>query len=374
MNIAIPTILSTKKIVGVAEYLRNLVSNLQKIDTQNEYYIITFPQNRYLFNIIKENFHEIVIPVRDDSRALLRLNYYFWQSLNFKKILNKYKIDIVHFPCPWFIPQNVTSIVTVHDLVETKYNKYGFFNNYFKNKIIENTIRNSDAIISVSKNTKMDIKSTYHKDSQLVLNGPPTKYQTDENIENNILVNYGIKKNRYFIFIGTLLRHKNIINQISAFKLFYEKNKNMKFLIVGKRDNAYSAIQKAIKKSNLENYVILAGYVDDLIKNTLLLNSNCLMYVSHYEGFGFPILDAQHLSIPVITSETSSMPEIAGKGALFVNPNNINQISNAMEQVVNNDNLRSSLIHNGIENINRFSWKRCAEETIRVYNKLFDKS
>jgi glycosyltransferase involved in cell wall biosynthesis len=373
MRIAIPTILSTKQLVGVAEYLRNLIENAQILDSENEYFIITFSQNRHFFDIHKKNFHEIVVPIFDYSRVYLRINYFLWQTLMFNNIVHKNGIDIIHFPCPWLIPKNIKSLATIHDLVEIKLNKYGQLNNYFKKKMIESTVRNSNVLISVSRSTQNDLQILFDKDSHLIENGiSKNDNSAHSNKTSEVLNKYRLKKGRYFIFVGTLLKHKNILNQVKAFKLF-DKNKNeMKFVIVGKKDNATREIKNSIKKWNLEGKIILTGYIEDNVKDILVKNSVCLMYVSKYEGFGFPILDAQKLSVPVITSNISSMPETAGKGALLVNPTDINQIAKSMEDIVLNTKLRDELINKGLDNIKRFSWKRSTELTIELYQSLYN--
>ena len=376
MRIAIPTILSTKQKVGVAEYLKNLIDNIQILDSKNEYFIITFPQNRHFFNIYKKNFHEIVVPIYDYSRVFLRINYFLWQTLMFNNILKKNRIDITHFPSPWFIPRNIKSIVSVHDLVEIKLNKYSYVNNLFKKKMIENTVRNSNVLISVSRNTQNDLQILFNKKSYLIENGISNHNLTPDHSDKikEVLNKFGLSKGYYFIFIGTLLKHKNISNQIKAFKLFDEKKKGMKFVIIGKEDNATPEIKKTIKKWNLKDRIVLTGYVEDNIKDILLENSASLLYASNYEGFGFPILDAQKLSIPVITSNVSSMPETAGRGAILVDPTDINHIAKSMEEIITDTKLRDKLIYYGRENIKRFSWKRCAEKTVELYYNFFNQS
>ena len=368
MKIAIPTILSTKRMVGVAEYLKNLIEHLQEIDNKNEYYIITFKQNRYLFKLWNKNFHEITIHVFDFSRIFLRINYFLWQKFYFLHFVKKNKIDLVHFPCPWILPPKIKSIVTFHDLVEFHINKYGKFNNMIKQKVIRSSIKNANKIISVSQNTREDLIKLFKIESTTIYNGVnKNNLSFDTILINEVMKKYNLKNKEYFLFIGTLQHHKNILNIVEAFKIFLGKKWKFELVIIGKKDNAFRDIKRKIKRNHLIGNIKILGYISEKEKYIILQEAKCLLYTSFYEGFGFPILDAQIRKIPVITSNTSAMPEIAGKGALLVNPEKPDDIARAMCLIDSNIPLKENLILKGYDNINRFSWERNAKEVIKFY-------
>ncbi len=372
MIIAISTVLSTRKMTGVAVYLINLIDSLQKSDDINEYYILTTPHNKYMFDLYKPNFKRIVIPVFDYSRIFLRLNYILWQLFRFNHFLQKNKIELIHFPSPWFIPSRINTVVTIHDLVEFKFKKYSSFNNYLKKLMIKVSIKNSKNIISVSQSTANDIEYYFQKTPTVIYNGnKTTKNSLKENSDQIVETRNNYKEIKYFIFIGTLLKHKNLENTLEAFKLFAQTNNYINFLIIGKKDNGYISIWKKILKYELKNRIKILGYVDNITKEKIFSNALCLIYCSNYEGFGFPILEAQSLGIPVITSNNSAMPEIAGNGAILVDPNNIYEICIAMKEIVEDRTLREDLISKGYENIKKYSWEDCALKTVEVYNGTF---
>jgi glycosyltransferase involved in cell wall biosynthesis len=375
MKIFIPTILSTKRTVGVAEYLVNLIKYLQKIDTENEYYILTTVQNSYMFDLKNKNFHEIKIHVYDFSRMFLRLNYFAWQLFYFKRLIKTLNIDIIHFPCPWFIPKNLKSITTVHDMTEFHIRKYNTINNYIKREMIKWTFKNSSDIIVVSQNTYEDVIGYFQGNVYTIYNGGG---ELNEKVfrSDTLLKKHNLVSKNYFVFIGTLQKHKNINNLIEAYNIFILSNLSLtiKLVLIGKKDNALNDIHKKIEEYSIQNYVQILGYMPEEEKNKILQEAFCLLYPSLYEGFGFPILDAQSRGIPVITSNISSMPEISGEGALLIDPVNHECIAKAMSDLVQNNDLRSELINKGFKNIKRFSWARCAEQTLKVYKKTFTNS
>jgi glycosyltransferase involved in cell wall biosynthesis len=370
MKIVISTILSTKRMVGVAEYLKNLIEHLQRIDNENEYYILTFTQNRYMFNLWNNKFREIIIPVYDLSRTFLRLNYFVWQLINFAAFIKKNNIDLIHFPCPWMIPKNTNSIVTIHDLVEYRIKKYNRINNFIKKKIIRISIKNSKKIISVSNYTAKDLLKTFRVSSTVIYNGVNKNTFYTKRTLLNVMRKYNLIEKEYFLFIGTQQKHKNINNLIIAFSIFIQENKNIKLILIGGKDNDSKRIENHINKYKLSESVKILGYLNEDEKNIILQEANCLFYPSLYEGFGFPILDAQLRNVPVVTSNIASMPEIAGAGAILVNPQNPHEIAEAMKNIFSDPKLRQELITEGNENIKRFSWKECVEKTYNSYYEM----
>jgi glycosyltransferase involved in cell wall biosynthesis len=371
MKILIPTILSTKNKVGVSEYLIGLINSLQQIDHTNEYFIITTNENRHFFNLTICNFHEIVVNIFDISRASLRLQYLFFSKFRIPSLVKKHKIDLIHEPCSWFINKKLTTIVTIHDIVEINNPKYSFLFNFIKRKMILSSINNSTAIISVSKQTTKEIKEIKNRNFYTIYNGISHIKKSEFEIDLNVLEKYNLKSKQYFIFVGTLLKHKNLLSLLEAFRRFNNANSYFKLVLAGKEGNSIKRLQDFIKKYSLENQIILTGYFEDNEKSSLIKNAASLLLVSKNEGFGFPILEAQALGVPVITSNTSSMKEISNDSAILIDPNSIESITKAMLEVVKNDGLVSKLIILGYKNANRFSWNKAALSTIEVYKKVF---
>ena len=147
------------------------------------------------------------------------------------------------------------------------------------------------------------------------------------------------------------------------------QNDKLQLVIAGSKGWLSNKIYKLPKRLGIEHKVKFLGYVADEKLPALYSGAKALLFPSLFEGFGLPILEAQACGCPVLTSNTSSMPEVAGKGAIYVDPYNIDDIVKGMERL-KREGERGKLIKAGFENIKRFSWEKCARETLRVFGDL----
>jgi glycosyltransferase involved in cell wall biosynthesis len=195
--------------------------------------------------------------------------------------------------------------------------------------------------------------------------------------KNRVLIQYGLKKNRYFLFVGTVQPRKNLERLIRAFdrfltmddrgsKMGVEGRKLYKLIVVGGKGWKSENIYRLPKELGIEDRVSFLGRVSDEELAALYSGATALTYPSLFEGFGLPIIEAFACSCPVITSNISSMPEVAGKAALLVDPYNIEAIFKAMRLLASNDLFRSSLIKKGILRSSYFDWKNTAVKTLEV--------
>lgn len=375
MRILIPTILSTKNKVGVTNYLIELISNLQLLDKSNEYFIITTNDNHRFFNIYSNNFYEIRIKLKEYSRIQHRLFYSVWHHFFLPRIVRQKKIDILHIPCTWFISPNQNTVVTIHDLIEVNTPKYSIMLNSIKRKLIFSSIRNAKHIISVSNATTDEIKKYRAHDITTIRNGISSPHVKQTSFDKlNMLRKYNLQRQKYFVFIGTLQHHKNLINLIRAFSLLLINIKDFKLVLIGKKDNAFRVLRNERKRLGLIDQVILTGHLAEEDKQELLINSFCLCLISFEEGFGFPVLEAQSAGIPVIASDIPSLKETSGSAAILVNPSDIIDITTKMMLLLNDTSLKALLIKDGLDNVNRFSWNENAKETIKTYEKVYNSS
>lgn len=365
MKIAIPTITSTQVITGVAEYLINLIDGLQRVDDTNEYVIITCPENRYMFHLWKWNFREKIVNIPYNPRFIMMPLYHLWQSFIFVSWCKKSKIDLVHLPNTLFVSKRINSIITIHDLAEFYFPRYSIIRNAIRRQMIKSAIHNAKRIIAVSNSTRQDLKILGAANVKTIYNGFSGKDTNDYN--NNILSTCNISHKKYFIFVGSLIKHKNVLNLLIAFNLFVRKNPTIKLVLCGNRGNAYDEIVKFLVQNNLKDNIVLTGYIDELSKKVLIKNAIALTFLSYYEGFGFPIVEAQSLGTPVIISNTSSLPEIAGDSAFVTTPDDIIGIVSLLEKLNSNPNGFTENIEKGYENLLRFSWALCSVTTLQTY-------
>lgn len=279
-------------------------------------------------------------------------------------------------PDAFFVPAHVlpvishpkNSTVVIHDIAYELFpESYPTLHRNYLRFSTKYALKHAKKIIVPSQNTKDDILRFY-------------KWVDEKKI---FVIHHGIKKVNpptggekergksfnfpYFLYIGRLELKKNILGILRAFDLFKAQYKSShKLILVGNFGFGGEKIKEAAVKHRFKNDIILTGWVNEEKKDELLTNADVFLFPSFYEGFGFPILEAQSFDVPVITSCISSMPEIAGEGAILVEPHNVEEIKDAIIRVVSDSDLRNILIEKGNENLKKFSWQTCAQKTLEI--------
>jgi glycosyltransferase involved in cell wall biosynthesis len=177
---------------------------------------------------------------------------------------------------------------------------------------------------------------------------------------------------RYLLYIGTLQPRKNLDRVVDAFARLADNPAlaDVQLVLAGKRGWLYDALFAQVERLGLSGRVLFPGYVPASDLPALLGGALAFVFPSLYEGFGLPVLEAGACGVPVITSNTSSLPEVAGDAALLVDPYDVDAIAEAMYRLVTDDALRAELARRGLENVKRFSWEKCARETLAVIEGL----
>lgn len=226
-------------------------------------------------------------------------------------------------------------------------------------------------IIAVSENTKKDLVELYNVCSDrisVIYEGASNNSSKFEilNLKSNLndkILNY----KPYLLFVGRLEKRKNVEGIIEAFKILKEKyNIPHKLVLAGKPGFGYEGIMYQVSRIKYKDDIIFTGFVSEEEKWQLLKNANAFLFPTFYEGFGLPILEAQNLGVPVVTSNISSLPEVGGESVLYANPNRPEEIAEAAFRLISNQNIRDDIIKKGYENIKRFDWEKCASEIARI--------
>jgi glycosyltransferase involved in cell wall biosynthesis len=253
-----------------------------------------------------------------------------------------------------------------HDLNFEHYPKdlpYSFrwYYRYFFPKFAKKAVR----IATVSEFSKMDITKQYGKDPQLidvVYDGANDLYKPLSQEDISYTREKYTEGCPYFIFIGSLHPRKNLVNLFKAFDIFRnDYNGNVKLLIVGARKWWTKEIGKALQEMHFSNEVVFSGRLDAEELTKVLGSALALTYVSYFEGFGIPIVEAFRCGVPVITSNVTSMPEIAGEAALLVDPFQPVSIAGAMSMIAKDKTLREALISKGLDRRDKFTWQKTAD-------------
>ena len=299
--------------------------------------------------------------------------------------INKSNIDILHVPAhyhtqitPFFMNKNLKRILTIHDLTpllfpETHIKKNAILWNSTL-KLIKGKV---DTIITDSRSTKMDcikyLKIPAEKIKVVPL-AAGKQYRPSyslNTIRQELKFRYNLKI-PFILCVGTLEKRKNIPTLIKAFSKLKKEDINHKLVIIGQQGWKYKNIFKIIHKLGLNNEIIFTGYVpdEDLVK--FYNAADLFVYPSIYEGFGLPPLEAMACGTPVITSNTSSLPEVVGNAGITVNPCETDILTGKMYKVLNNTNLQDKLSRKGIKRANKFSWDKTARETWKVYEDTYN--
>lgn len=349
-------ILSHSHLTGIGRYAFEI---LKRIVVNKKFNFILFSDkiNSYCQELSKIDNVKIV-----QYEINRRLFSQIWSQTVLVYEIIKNKIDVFWSPThrlPLILPKKIKTVLTIHDLIcykapETMIKSSMILDKY----LMPLSIKKSDHVISVSENTARDLVSKL-------------KVRNDKisviHLAGFLKKNYFSKKSNYLLFVGTIEPRKNISLFLKAFS--YSNIKNLKLIIVGKKGWGNIDLDKLVRKYRVNNKVFYKNYVSD--KELSKLYSKCYAVVlpSLYEGFGLPIVEALSFSKPLLTSSISSMPEIARKSALYIDPKNLYSIINKLK-MINSKKIYEKLQQNAYIENKKYSWKKSADMTLEVLKKV----
>ena len=246
---------------------------------------------------------------------------------------------------------------------------------------IEKAIRRADLVFTISEFAKKQIVELMKLDDRKVKAiylGIDKRFLAEDNQLSEV-AKQGLSDKKYILFVGTFEARKNIVRLIEAFALLKKRHefemKEIKLAIIGKPAGSVFSdrsrqIDEVIKKYRLEDYVVLCGYVSDNSLPSFYRGALIVAFPSLHEGFGFPIIEGFASGVPVLTSNVTSMPEIAGNAAILVDPYDINDIENKLRMLILDKKLRDNLILAGQERIKEFTWECCVNTMVNYLHRL----
>lgn len=360
MNIGINArFLFTDILEGIGRYSWETTKRMILYHPEDQFYLFfdrPFPE-RY---IIAEN----ITPVIVQPPARHPLLFYTWFEISLPRALKKHKIDVFYSPDNFMsLKVDMPTLLVVHDLA------YLHFPQHFKlshlayyRYFMPKYINKANHIITVSNFVKKDIQFYFQVPSNRISVG----YNALPARSLNINRNKPIDKD-YFIFVGSLNERKNIKNLINAFRKTLFGNRDVILVLVGKPYNLSKEVKESISLGIDKGYIVhLQDLTDDKLMNWIY-HAKALVYPSLFEGFGIPIIEAMSIGTPVITSNVSSMPEVAGGAAILVDPNQPEEIHSAMTSTLTNPGRVERLKKLGKERVKTFSWQRTSNI---IYDKL----
>ncbi len=355
---------------GIGRYVRNLISELSKVDHKNQYVIF----------LGEDDFEDFEPPTKNFEKFLVGGSYYsFSEQLILPWQIKKAHCDLVHFSHFNFpVIYEKPFVVTIHDLIP-----YLFPGQKMKRAIhrvaykfvIHKVVKKALKIIAVSENTRRDLIKYLEvppEKIKVIYEGVEKRYleKKSEDEIRAVLQKYKITPS-YFLYVGVFRNHKNLPVLLKAFKRYQEEfSKKERLVLVGEKDPEYKEVDILIKKLSLQNQIITPGKISD--KDLVCLYQGALAFIfpSLYEGFGLPPLEAMAAGTPVISSRAASLPEILDRAALFFNPKDIDELLALMKRVKSDKELQSNLEKKGLSQVKKYSWKKMAKETLNIYRSL----
>lgn len=363
MKIAVNTRLLIKnKLEGIGWFTYESLKRIVHKHPEHDFYFI-FDRAFDPSFIFEKNVHPIIVgpPARHP------ILFYIWFEWSIPRILKKIKADLFISPDAFCSLRNPgKSLLVIHDLNFEHYpeNLPWLVRKYYR-YFTPKFARKADRIATVSEFSKQDIVNQYNINPSLidvVYNGANERFTPiDETVKQETRSRYS-HNNAYFLFIGALNPRKNLVNLFKAFDLFKTSDKqHTQLLIVGEKMWWSGPIKDTYEQMIYKDDVLFTGRLEPDELHKVMGAALALTYVSYFEGFGIPIIEAFNSEIPVITANVSSMPEIAADAAILVDPYSPESIAGAMHEMACNPEKRTALINKGKKRRKDFSWEQTAD-------------
>jgi glycosyltransferase involved in cell wall biosynthesis len=351
---------------GTGNYIFNLIRELKKRENI-KLSLITYGSKSPFPDLIK------IIPKYPFFYATA-----LW-SLTLSLQKNQFdELDIVHNPAHFYLMNKPGKryVCTIHDLTPVICPSWHpLWKVWFSRFFFPLLVKNSDKIIADSHNTKRDLINYYsvppEKIAVIYLGTSPEFQQLPENEIKSIRDKYELK-NPFVLFVGNIEPRKNIPTLLKAFSICRKKQPELKLVIVGQKGWKYGGVFRTLRSLCLENEVIFLHYIPHEDLPAIYNAAELFVYPSLYEGFGLPPLEAMQCGVPVITSNTSSLPEIVGEDGAMVSPYDVEGLADLMSALLFDTHLRAENIRNGLSRAKMFSWEKCARQTWEIYKELYN--
>lgn len=344
---------NTLKRTGVENYSYFLINELLKLA----------PDDITLISPKKINLpaKQIVIPF-PRLWTQLRLSLKLFLSRKIKNLfVPSHVMPIIH-------PKN--TVITIHDVAFKRFPKsYGRMSRWYLNWGTKYAVKHARHIITPSETTKKDLIKYYRANPDKITviplgYGKKTTHHSDFEI-NKTLQNYSLQTKNYLLFVGRIESKKNIQTLVRAFESFSKIHPTVKLVLAGKTGVGGSDVLKSINNPN----IVVTGFIHNKEKQILLEHCLCFVFPSLFEGFGLPLLEAMEAKVPIIASKIPTSFEIAKQNALFFKTHDTEELAHLMNQIVTNTDLRQKLTAHHKETLRKYSWEKCAKETLRVLQK-----
>lgn len=359
MKIAINTRFLLKgQLEGVGGFTYQVVQRL--VERHPEHEFIFLFDRPYAEEFI---FAKNVTPVVLFPPARHPILWYLWFEWAVVRALKKYEVDVLFSPDAYLsLRSSVKTVMVVHDIAYVHYpDQIPFLFKKYHQRFVPRYLQRADTIATVSNYTKQDLIQHFPNIKHKIVvtcNGcKPDFLPLDAATCQSVRTQYA-EGQAYFFYIGSINPRKNVHRLIAAFDQFKQQSQSpIKLLIGGRFGWQTGEVKTAYEEAEYKDDIVFLGYISDEELPRLMGAALALTYVSLFEGFGVPLLEAMQCGVPVITSNLSSMPEVAGEAGLLVNPHSVDDIAKKILRIFKEEKLRKDLIEKGKEQAKRFTWE-----------------
>lgn len=346
-----------KRRTGIEEYSYQVIRHLRDI-LPSDAQVVLYVRKKWRVGVPDIDF---VLPENWVVRGLWAPRFWTQIALSIEMLWRA--PDVLFVPAhtvPLIHPRR--TVVTIHGLeYEFCPEGYSLWERIYMHYSIKFSCQAASTVICVSENTKRDVMKLYQVTEKKIAVISEGYEQTGSMKQESGIKNEN--KKPYLLFIGRLETRKNIVRIIEAFEILKEKYRiPHELILAGKPGYGYERICAKIQDSRFKNHIKEVGYVTEEEKWDLLKNADVFLFPTLYEGFGIPVLEAQSVGVPVVTSATSSLPEVAGAGGVLVDPTSVESIAEGVEALLSDPKLHSGIIEKATHNVSRYSWLSCAQK------------
>jgi glycosyltransferase involved in cell wall biosynthesis len=354
---------------GIGTYIRNLLRELAVLDHDTEYVVLSRPDDAAAVRATGPNFR----PVAETAG-----NYSLAEQIRIPLALRRERVDLFHAP-HYVLPPLVRcpSVVTIHDCIHLMFPQY-LPNRWalaYARTSISLAAKRSTRVLTVSESSKRDIQRFVDIPSSkvdVIYNSYDPRFGVEpaEETVDRVRERYQLQS-EFVLYAGNVKPHKNLERLIEAFHIVRARGlDHLKLVMIGDDISKYTALRRAVHQHQLHNYVRFLGYVPEETLAVMYRLAGVFVFPSLYEGFGLPPLEAMASGTPVVTSNVSSLPEVAGDAAVLVDPYSAEAIADGMYRVLTDNNLRSDLRRRGPERARQFSWESSVRRVREIYGQV----
>jgi len=354
---------------GIGTYVRNILTELSRLDHTTEYVVLCRPEDRETGAVLGANFRMVTETAR---------NYSVSEQFRIPLVLARERVKLVHEP-HYVLPPAIRcrSVVTIHDCIHLMFPQYlpsSLAYAYAKASMWSAT-RQADRVLTVSETSKRDILRFFDIPAAkvaVIYNAIDERFLAGADTTRMDLTRQRYQLDHPFVlYVGNIKPHKNVERLVDAFAIARRGGPdNLKLIIIGDELSKYPALRQTVHRHQLDKHVRFLGFQPQETLAAFYRLARAFVFPSLYEGFGLPPLEAMACGTPVVTSNVSSLPEVAGDAALLVDPYDAEAIADGIVRAVTDETLRTDLIARGLARAHEFSWQHSVSKIHGIYMEV----